>query len=60
MFIEGANNSPSISQSLESFQERPPKAQGASQVVLKAYEAELTILKHLNGSSYLPKMDNSS
>ena len=60
MFIEGANNSPLISQSLESFKERPLGAKAASQVVLKAYEVEITILKHLNGSSYLPKMDNSS
>ena len=60
MFIEGAATPPRIAASLAAFQERPMKAKGMSQAVLKAYEAEVTVLRHLNGSAHLPKMDNSS
>ena len=59
MFIEGTTR-PRIAASLADFQERPMKAKGMIQAVLKAYEAEVTVLRQLNGSAHLPKMDNSS
>ena len=58
MFIQ-SNKAPVVAESLNAFQERS-LAGGDSEVVLKAYECEVSILKHLSGGSYLETEANSS